>query len=331
MHATCATNSRQFTTHSVNEIEAPQIGCLFFGVTMSKNQNVLVLGGASWNTMIYLDHLPDGKPKTIADAQFHDGAGSTGIGKAFALKQFEYDPTLHIVIGDDERGKKITAECEGRGISLTVDYDHAPTPQHFNLMDKDGQRISIFRENGSADPQVRTDRLAPIVAKADTIFLNITASSVPVLPLLEGTKAKVFVDLHDYDGQNPWHQQFIEHANMVQLSDEQLAQPEAVVQQLVARGIELVVLTRGKEGATLYTKDECIEIAPVKANVKDANGAGDTFAIALWHALQDGHSLADSGRFAASAASLCVESTDIVPKNLSSEAVNDRLNDIRTN
>lgn len=304
---------------------------LLFGVTMSKNQNVLVLGGASWNTMIYLDQLPDGIPKTIADAQFHDGAGSTGIGKAFALKQFGHDPALHIVIGDDERGKKIMAECTTRSVKTIVDLDHAPTPQHYNLMDKDGQRISIFRENGSADPKVLTDRLAPIIAKSDTIFLNITASSVPVLPLLEQAKAKVYVDLHDYDGQNPWHEQFIVHADMVQLSDEQLEQPEMVVRRLLERGMELVVLTKGKEGSTLYTADECIKIAPCEASVKDANGAGDTFAVALWHALQEGMLLEIAGKFAASAAALCVESVDIVPRNLTTDAANQHMNRSKIN
>ncbi|MFT6657773.1 carbohydrate kinase family protein [Maritalea sp.] len=291
---------------------------------MINPQNVLVLGGASWNTMIYLDELPDGKPKTIANAHFVEGVGSTGIGKAFALKQLGYSPCLHMVVGNDPAGEKVIKACNVRGVDILLDQDDTPTPQHTNLMDRDGQRISIFRENGSASPIVNLEALAPHINAADWIFLNITASSVPVLPLLDQLNAKIFVDLHDYDGANPWHDQFIAHADIVQLSDEQLANPNRVAENLLATGIELVILTRGKNGALLLREHETVEVPAITANVKDANGAGDTFAVALWLGLANGNSLAQAGRFATAAAALCVESYDIVPKDMSVQTVSKR-------
>ncbi|MCZ4270794.1 carbohydrate kinase family protein [Maritalea porphyrae] len=292
---------------------------------MTNPQNVLVLGGASWNTMIYLDQLPSGKPQTIANAKFVEGAGSTGIGKAFALKQLGYDPLLHLAVGKDAEGQKLISTCAQRSVELLLDWDDAPTSQHVNLMDKDGQRISIFRENGSASPKIDVDALRPHIEAADTIFLNITASSVPILPLLRQVEAKIYVDLHDYDGENPWHEQFIVVADIVQLSDEQLSDPASVVQQLLQRGIELVVLTRGKQGAVLHTKAERVIVQAIDAEVKDANGAGDTFGVALWHELENGGTLEQSGRFAAAASKLCVQSFDIVPTQMSVQVIRELI------
>jgi acarbose 7IV-phosphotransferase len=76
-------------------------------------------------------------------------------------------------------------------------------------MDATGGRISIFLFNGSAQPPVDVAGLAPEIARGATIFLNITQSSIPLLPTVRDSRADVWVDLHDYDGANAYHEQFI--------------------------------------------------------------------------------------------------------------------------
>jgi len=292
---------------------------------MSKNQNVLVLGGASWNTMAHLEQLPTGKPQTIHNALFEDGAGSTGIGKAFALKALGYDPVLQMVVGADEYGKKILLACADRKIQTFVDVDNEPTPRHFNLMDPDGQRVSIFRENGGAKPDVDIEAFETFISSADVIFLNIVASSVPLLEMVAASKAKVFVDLHDYDGTNPWHDQFLQLADIVQISDEHIGDYSKLAAHLLANGVELVAVTKGKNGAELFARGRHETIEPTACDLKDANGAGDTFSIALWHKWHAGVDLVAAGRFAAAAGAICVESFEIVPAGLSEAAIDARL------
>ena len=86
---------------------------------------VLVLGGASWNTMIGLQHFPEPIPQTIANARSHVAAGSTGLGKALALKAFGHEPLLHATIGNDPEGSRIRAFCAARGLTCRVEIDPA--------------------------------------------------------------------------------------------------------------------------------------------------------------------------------------------------------------
>ena len=171
--------------------------------------SLVVLGGASWNTMIYLDELPPPHPATIMTPPSHVTAGSTGIGKALALKALGYEALLHAALGNDEAGGHLRRFCRERGLRTCFDIDPQGSSRHINLMDAQGERISILLFNGSPQPPVDLARLAQPIAQASTIFLNITASSIPLLPLVAESSAEVWVDLHDYDGVNPYHDQFI--------------------------------------------------------------------------------------------------------------------------
>jgi len=197
----------------------------------------LVLGGASWNTMIYLDRLPQGNAGTIPNARKHETVGSTGTGKAFALRAMGVDTVLHAAMGQDPEGERIRMECGRRGVELISEVDPLGTAQHVNLMDKTGNRLSIFVNSGSGDVDVDLDRVALELERTDVVFLNIVPSSLPLLRLLKTCPAPVWVDLHDWDGQNPWHKAFIDHANVVQLSDEALGENQAgIIDGLFSKG-----------------------------------------------------------------------------------------------
>lgn len=276
----------------------------------------LVLGGASWNTMIYLEALPDGKAGTIPDARKHETVGSTGTGKAFALRAMGADTALHAALGSDPEGARIRAKCKKRGVELISDIDPLGTPQHVNLMDQTGNRLSIFVNSGSGDIDVDVGAVSKELNRADIVFLNIVPSSLPLLPLLKTGPVPVWVDLHDWDGQNPWHDAFIGHAHVVQLSDEKLGDNQAaIMRDLFGRGIEMVVLTKGSKGAEIWMPDgtRIIVAAHPIAQIVDTNGAGATFMTSLWWGLQSGKSLQQAADLAARHAAQTVQQSDLAP------------------
>jgi sugar/nucleoside kinase (ribokinase family) len=277
--------------------------------------NPLVLGGASWNTMIHLERFPEPRPATIANARAHTAAGSTGLGKALALKALGHEPLLHATIGADPEGEAIRAFCRARGLRTQFDIDPGGTSRHVNLMNAQGERISIFLFNGSPHPPTDVAALAPAIAAAGTIFLNITQSSVPLLPAIHASPADIWVDLHDYDGTNPWHGPFIAEADVIQLSDEALPDPREVMARLAATA-RLVICTRGSRGALALSDGQWLEVAPVPAKLVDSNGAGDTFMVATWHAMNEGKPVAEALAFAAKCAAKAVESEELVPERL---------------
>jgi fructokinase len=80
---------------------------------------------------------------------------------------------------------------------------------------------------------------------------------------------------------------------LLKVSDEDLGllYPGVPAQELAARwlaaGVALVVVTRGGEGAWGWTAQHHVATAPVKVNVVDTVGAGDTFQAALLTALAE--------------------------------------------
>lgn len=114
-------------------------------------KKVLVIGGTTYDSVVYLKDLPQAKAQTIfASSPLNETIGSTGAEKALNLKKLGIDTTLHSVIGDDEYGYKIIKGLNEKGIRFVYDIDPLGAQRHINLIDEAGQRISIFATWGSA-------------------------------------------------------------------------------------------------------------------------------------------------------------------------------------
>lgn len=72
------------------------------------------------------------------------------------------------------------------------------------------------------------------------------------------------------------------------------------------KGIENVVITLGKDGAYVKEKDEYTMIPAKEVETIDTTGAGDVFCGAFSVYLSQGHSLAESVKFANAAAAIAV-------------------------
>ena len=83
-----------------------------------------------------------------------------------------------------------------------------------------------------------------------------------------------------------------------------LAEPSAIGRHLLGLGAGAVVVTRGREGATLVTRDGLEHVPGRAVAAIDATGAGDAFTGALLAELARGQPLSKSVRFANVAAAL---------------------------
>lgn len=68
--------------------------------------------------------------------------------------------------------------------------------------------------------------------------------------------------------------------------------------EILARGVELVVVSMGAEGALFVSKDECITAAPPAMEVRSTVGAGDAMVAGVISGALRGLSLADQARLA---------------------------------
>ncbi len=287
-------------------------------------KKVLVIGGTTFDSIVYLKELPDNQAQTIfASAPLHETVGSTGAGKALNLVKLGVDTILHSVVGSDEYGDKIIDRLKAEGVPFIYDLDPLGTERHVNLMSESGQRISIFATRGSEQPVLDLVRLEQMIIECDIIVLNIISYTKQLIHLIKKYNKPIWIDLHDYKIGNPYHDVYIEAADYIFLSSDNLPEYKEMMNKWVHEGKELVVCTHGKKGASaLNKKREYFELSIVdEFELKDANGAGDSFFAGFLYAYLKGYSLINCMNYATLTAGLCINSYELFHEQLSSSIV----------
>jgi sugar/nucleoside kinase (ribokinase family) len=242
-------------------------------------RRAVVCGGIAWNRMIHLDRFPDPVPATIFPTRTIDAVGSSGAGKAMNFASLGWDVTFWTPVGDDEAGDRAVAEVEAMGVEVVRFTDPAGTAEHVNLMDATGERISIFARSGAFELDIPVDDVCRLFDAADVISITQYDYCRPLLDPAKKTGIPVLIDIHDYDGVNPYHRQFFEAADWLFMSSVALPGWEEFARERQRAGSEIVVATHGAEGASALV-DGRFHVAPAPdvSNVVDTNGAGDAFA-----------------------------------------------------
>jgi sugar/nucleoside kinase (ribokinase family) len=274
----------------------------------------LVLGGVAWNEMVYLDALPDPVPQTTFARRSHRTVGSSGAGKALNLRRLGWDVTLWAAVGDDDDGDRIRARMAEEGIRFITAHDPAGTMHHVNLMDPAGERISIFANSGSPNLVVDHALIRPLLVGVDVVSVTIFDHCRGFLPILTGAGVRPWIDIHDYDGENPHHDDFIRAAGHLTMSSQAYPGWRRFAEARLEAGTRVVICTHGAGGASVLTGDGWIHVpaAHVKTMV-DSNGAGDGFTAAFADSWLRGGSVEESTQRAAAWAARVVASPELAP------------------
>jgi Sugar kinases, ribokinase family len=250
---------------------------------MSREIDVLVLGGAGVDTIVQVPELP----LPYADSYMirpgiESRAGQTGDFVALGLHALGLR-THHLdMLGDDPEGDLVRALHHDRGIALTEVPQPAGTKRAVNLVGPDGRRLSLYDDSRSREGDRLPEKTVRDLAAASRhAHVSITHPCAFALPVLREAGVTLSTDLHNWDGENPYHEPFAYAADIVFVSTTALADPERTMRGIVERGrAEVVVATAGAEGAYLLTDGELTHIPVVEPRtpVVDSNGAGDSFA-----------------------------------------------------
>ncbi len=239
----------------------------------------LALGGIAWNTMVYLDRFPEPRPQTVFARGSHTTVGSSGAGKALNFASLGAHSSLWGLVGDDEPGDRVREYLAAHGVELIPEVDPLGTMRHVNLMDTAGERISIFANPGSHEFPVDVEKIRPVARTADVVSVTIMNYGRAFLPMLQGMGKPIWIDIHDYDGVNLHHQEFIEAADFLFMSSQLHPGWRGFLEDRVGAGTTVAVATHGAAGASGITASEGwieVEALPPRQMV-DTNGAGDAF------------------------------------------------------
>ncbi|MFG2776361.1 adenosine kinase [Streptomyces prunicolor] len=286
---------------------------------MSRDIDVLVLGGAGVDTIVHVPELPlPYADSYMIDPGIRTRAGQTGDFVALGLSALGLR-THHLdMLGADPEGDLVRALHRDHGIPLTEVPQPAGTKRAVNLVGPDGRRLSLYdATRAHPDDRLPEPTVRALAEASRHAHVSITQPCAHALPLLRESGTTISTDLHNWDGENPYQEAFALAADIVFLSTTALTgTPEHTMRAIVERGrAELVVATAGAEGAYLLADDEVTHIPTTtpRRPVVDSNGAGDAFASAFLFGRLNGESPQRCARYGAVAGAYActVPSTEV--------------------
>ena len=213
-------------------------------------------------------------------------------------------------------GERLMRALSTEGVNLAhVARTDAPTTLGLVGLDEKGVPSYSFYGEGAADRQLLPDALpnssfSALHLGSYTTVVEHTASTLRTLVQREQGKTLISYDPNVRLNVQPdvarWSEQLqwmLPRTDLLKISDEDLGllmpgrSAESFAAEALTRGVKLVVVTRGGEGATALTAQATASVPSPKVNVVDTVGAGDTFQAALltWLAEHQALSAAQAG------------------------------------
>ncbi len=285
---------------------------------------------------------PGGAPANVAVAVARLGGKSAFIGK----------------VGDDMHGNFLKATLEENNVdckALIADKDYFTTLAFVDVRENGEREFSFSRKHG-ADKMLSVDDIPVEKIKESKIFhfgsVSLTDDPVRSATLFAAKTAKAEGVMVAYDPNyrsSLWEneataefhmREALKYADMVKVSDEETVlltgekDYRKAAEVLVENGAEIAVVTLGKDGAYVCTKDGGVKVDGLNVTAVDCTGAGDSFWGAfLLKVAQSGKKLSEItlveaagfARFANAAASICVENHGAIPSLPTIEDIEKRL------
>ena len=288
-----------------------------------KKNHVLIVGGTSLDTIIQLYSPLKQGPQTTWAKSCYKAVGGTGAGKALNLSRLGFAVTLHTCLGDDAEAQAVVDGLTHDNIQLLIETGSMPTEQHTNLMTPEGDRTSIYTHPPENPKEFDMTGIEQAMPSVDIAAISILDYTRPVLKLAKAHQKPIWMDLHDYDGKNEYHQEFLDAADVVFVSSDKLPDYRAFMLQQIEAGKQLVVCTHGKQGATAVDSNGEFYEQPIieSYELKDSNGAGDAFFSGYLYAHMQGKPIRDCMLAGAVVAGMCIQSSLLFDESLQGSVV----------
>jgi adenosine kinase len=249
---------------------------------------------------------------------------------AYNLKLLGGDPVIMATIGQD--GAPYRARLDQLQISQQSikTIDDAYTAQAFITTDSDSNQITAFHpgamtfshENRVADagnvgiaivaPDGRDGMLqhAKHCAELNVPFIFDPGQG---LPMFNGEELKAFIELATYVAVNDYEAEMLTERTGLTLAD-------------IAERVSALVVTRGEQGAEIFTGGDFIAIPCVKVDqVIDPTGCGDAFRAGMLFGLTNDMDWATTGRLSSMMGSIKIEHQGGQNHVLSRAEIDDRF------
>lgn len=269
---------------------------------MASDLDVFVVGGVGIDSIVRVPSLPPEDRESFQVPPVESYVAHTGHGVAIGCHALGLRTALADVIGQDAEGSRILAAYAEAGVELHHVTHESGTRRAVNLVGPDGRRMSFFDARHPADLVPDALLWSRSIARARHVHVSIVSWGRHALADAVAAGVTTSTDLHDWDGVNPYHQEFALGADIVFVSGSALGdRVDDVLAGILRDGrARVAVAMDGERGSRVAVDGEPVLRVPAVVipgrPVVDSNGAGDSYVAAFLRTFLAGGTWADAAR-----------------------------------
>jgi len=288
------------------------------GYLLPEQDRIVVVGGA--NVDLTGTSAGPFRPGDSNPGHLTQCAGGVGRNIAENLARLGHDVTFVTLLGHDANGDWLRDRIQAAGIRTEGLLRHAdrPTSSYLAMNDERGQLVGAIADMGIID-DLTPERLGPLQSLLVSATTVVVEANVPKPTLawladlpLRGRLYADAVSTAKAPRLTPLLQQLsglkVNQSEAAALLDEPQADRPALVDRLLAFGLESLALSLGEEGLLLAGLEEQCQRPVYRADVRSDTGAGDALLAGLIHGQLTDRSLDDQAAFALGCAGMTLES-----------------------
>jgi ribokinase len=269
---------------------------------------VVVVGSVNVDLVVSVPRLP-APGETVIGGRFWRAPGGKGGNQAAAAARLGARTWLVGCVGDDDFGREARAGLGEAGVDTSLlATGRGPTGVAAVVVDPAGENAIAVASgaNQELDPNMVRAACASIPTADAVVLACLEVPDAAVLAAAKIAAARGWPFVLNPAPARPLASELLGRCAVLTPNHHEVtALSRSSVPDLLASGVEAVVVTRGAQGADLYRPDQpVLHQPPFTVSVLDTTGAGDAFSAALAWALARGQSLEEAVRVAAAVGAL---------------------------
>lgn len=252
---------------------------------------------------LLIDFVPKEKGCALKEVtEFRRVAGGAPANVVTAVSKLGGRGVMISQVGEDAFGSHICDVLQSNGVDTSYVFrtNKANTGLAFVSLDATGNREFSFFRNPSADLFLSPEQITEDMLSDTAIvhFCSVDLVDAPVRraheKLIRVAQEKGIIISFDPNVRLPlWNsaedcqktiREFLPQADLIKLSDDEIefvtgfSQEADAVQHLLSGRCQMLILTKGANGASVYTRNAAVHVSGRKVKqVVDTTGAGDSF------------------------------------------------------
>ena len=277
--------------------------------------DAILIGATALDVIAKVDKFPE-VDKTVLAKEVIKQAGGSISNIAVGLSRLGFKVGFVGKVGNDIEGEFLLESLRRENMDVSrVIIAEGHSASTFIAVNKEGERI-IFALGGKALLERAAEIPKEYLRASKCLVIGETLPEVSkglseYLRRYNQKQIVIYVPgsiIASYGLE--YSKDILKYSHIVVLNEKEIIEltenknVEKSVHALLNRGIKYVVLTLGRKGACIYTKNQKICVPPFKIKTVDTTGAGDAFTAGIIYAFTLKYSLRNSLIFASACAAI---------------------------